>query len=146
MARYSSFLGRRVEVQYRAGDILLPPRGHSWPIPAVLSFSNRISSSADSISISAGKFPINILCASKKNPTRVLPQTVSPSPPAQKPSLNLLPPPTPATSLSAPRPQLRPAAPPASSPSVTDPRPPSSAKLSCRAFFPAIRLQSTLAV
>ena len=27
MARYSSFLGRRVEVQYRAGDILLPASG-----------------------------------------------------------------------------------------------------------------------
>jgi hypothetical protein len=27
MARYSDFLGRRVEVQYRAGDILLPASG-----------------------------------------------------------------------------------------------------------------------
>jgi hypothetical protein len=27
MARYSSFLGRKVEVQYRAGDILLPASG-----------------------------------------------------------------------------------------------------------------------
>jgi len=27
MARYSSFLGRRVQVQYRAGDILLPASG-----------------------------------------------------------------------------------------------------------------------
>lgn len=27
MARYSTFLGRRVEVQYRAGDILLPASG-----------------------------------------------------------------------------------------------------------------------
>ena len=27
MARYSAFLGRRVEVQYRAGDILLPASG-----------------------------------------------------------------------------------------------------------------------
>jgi hypothetical protein len=27
MARYSVFLGRRVEVQYRAGDILLPASG-----------------------------------------------------------------------------------------------------------------------
>jgi len=27
MARYSNFLGRRVEVQYRAGDILLPASG-----------------------------------------------------------------------------------------------------------------------
>ena len=27
MARYSSFLGRRVEVHYRAGDILLPASG-----------------------------------------------------------------------------------------------------------------------
>jgi hypothetical protein len=27
MARYSAFLGRRVEVQYRAGDILLPAIG-----------------------------------------------------------------------------------------------------------------------
>lgn len=27
MARYSSFLGRRVEVQYRAGDIVLPASG-----------------------------------------------------------------------------------------------------------------------
>jgi hypothetical protein len=27
MARYSSFLGRRVEVQYRAGEILLPASG-----------------------------------------------------------------------------------------------------------------------
>ena len=27
MARYSAFLGRRVEVQYRAGDILLPATG-----------------------------------------------------------------------------------------------------------------------
>ena|ERR1700747_155980 len=27
MARYSSFLGRRVEVQYRAGDVLLPASG-----------------------------------------------------------------------------------------------------------------------
>jgi hypothetical protein len=27
MARYSPFLGRRVEVQYRAGDILLPASG-----------------------------------------------------------------------------------------------------------------------
>jgi hypothetical protein len=27
MARYSGFLGRRVEVQYRAGDILLPASG-----------------------------------------------------------------------------------------------------------------------
>ncbi len=27
MARYSSFLGRRVEVQYRAGDILVPASG-----------------------------------------------------------------------------------------------------------------------
>src|SRR6266480_4914100 len=27
MARYSSFLGRRVEVQYRASDILLPASG-----------------------------------------------------------------------------------------------------------------------
>lgn len=27
MARYSSFLGRRVEVQYRAGDLLLPASG-----------------------------------------------------------------------------------------------------------------------
>jgi len=27
MARYSSFRGRRVEVQYRAGDILLPASG-----------------------------------------------------------------------------------------------------------------------
>jgi hypothetical protein len=27
MARYSSYLGRRVEVQYRAGDILLPASG-----------------------------------------------------------------------------------------------------------------------
>jgi len=27
MARYSSLLGRRVEVQYRAGDILLPASG-----------------------------------------------------------------------------------------------------------------------
>jgi hypothetical protein len=27
MARYSSFLGRRVEVQYRAGDIILPASG-----------------------------------------------------------------------------------------------------------------------
>jgi hypothetical protein len=27
MARYSSFLGRRVEVQYRAGDINLPASG-----------------------------------------------------------------------------------------------------------------------
>src|SRR6266851_1628749 len=27
MARYSSFLGRRVDVQYRAGDILLPASG-----------------------------------------------------------------------------------------------------------------------
>ena len=27
MARYSSFLGRRVELQYRAGDILLPASG-----------------------------------------------------------------------------------------------------------------------
>src|SRR5207237_3411773 len=27
MARYSCFLGRRVEVQYRAGDILLPASG-----------------------------------------------------------------------------------------------------------------------
>src|SRR5579872_2808496 len=27
MARYSLFLGRRVEVQYRAGDILLPASG-----------------------------------------------------------------------------------------------------------------------
>jgi hypothetical protein len=28
MARYSAFLGRRVEVQYRAGDILLPASGN----------------------------------------------------------------------------------------------------------------------
>jgi len=27
MARYSAFLGRKVEVQYRAGDILLPASG-----------------------------------------------------------------------------------------------------------------------
>jgi hypothetical protein len=27
MARYSSFLGRRVDVQYRAGDIVLPASG-----------------------------------------------------------------------------------------------------------------------
>jgi hypothetical protein len=27
MARYSAFLGRRVEVHYRAGDILLPASG-----------------------------------------------------------------------------------------------------------------------
>jgi hypothetical protein len=27
MARYSAFLGRRVQVQYRAGDILLPASG-----------------------------------------------------------------------------------------------------------------------
>ena len=27
MARYSAYLGRRVEVQYRAGDILLPASG-----------------------------------------------------------------------------------------------------------------------
>ena len=27
MARYSAFLGRRVEVQYRAGDIFLPATG-----------------------------------------------------------------------------------------------------------------------
>ena len=27
MARYSSFLGRRVEVHYRAGDVLLPASG-----------------------------------------------------------------------------------------------------------------------
>ncbi len=27
MARYSAFLGRRVEVQYRAGDIILPASG-----------------------------------------------------------------------------------------------------------------------
>jgi len=27
MARYSAFLGRRVEVQYRAGDIVLPASG-----------------------------------------------------------------------------------------------------------------------
>jgi len=27
MARYSSFLGRRVEVQYRAGDIIVPASG-----------------------------------------------------------------------------------------------------------------------
>jgi hypothetical protein len=27
MARYSTFLGRRVQVQYRAGDILLPASG-----------------------------------------------------------------------------------------------------------------------
>ena len=27
MARYSTYLGRRVEVQYRAGDILLPASG-----------------------------------------------------------------------------------------------------------------------
>lgn len=27
MARYSTFLGRKVEVQYRAGDILLPASG-----------------------------------------------------------------------------------------------------------------------
>jgi hypothetical protein len=27
MARYSSFLGRKVEVQYRAGDIVLPASG-----------------------------------------------------------------------------------------------------------------------
>jgi hypothetical protein len=27
MARYSAFLGRRVEVQYRAGDLLLPASG-----------------------------------------------------------------------------------------------------------------------
>jgi hypothetical protein len=27
MARYSAFLGRRVEVQYRAGDVLLPASG-----------------------------------------------------------------------------------------------------------------------
>lgn len=27
MARYAAFLGRRVEVQYRAGDILLPASG-----------------------------------------------------------------------------------------------------------------------
>jgi len=27
MARYSSFLGRRIEVHYRAGDILLPASG-----------------------------------------------------------------------------------------------------------------------
>src|SRR2546422_11160157 len=27
MARYSAFLGRRVEVQYRAGEILLPASG-----------------------------------------------------------------------------------------------------------------------
>jgi hypothetical protein len=27
MARYSQFLGRRVEVQYRAGDIVLPASG-----------------------------------------------------------------------------------------------------------------------
>ena len=27
MARYSAFLGRRVEVQYRAGDILVPASG-----------------------------------------------------------------------------------------------------------------------
>ena len=27
MARYSSFLGRKVEVQYRAGDILMPASG-----------------------------------------------------------------------------------------------------------------------
>src|ERR1700757_3174737 len=27
MARYSAFLGRRVEVRYRAGDILLPASG-----------------------------------------------------------------------------------------------------------------------
>src|SRR5260370_218017 len=29
MARYSAFLGRRVEVQYRAGEILLPASGTS---------------------------------------------------------------------------------------------------------------------
>src|ERR1700739_973785 len=31
MARYSAFLGRRVEVHYRAGDILLPASGTFVP-------------------------------------------------------------------------------------------------------------------
>src|SRR6267143_2993871 len=85
MARYSSFLGRRVEVQYRAGDVLLPASGTFVADSGRSIFLEQNFEQRGQHKHFRGKFPTSIWCASRKNRIPAPLQMVVPLGPLRKP-------------------------------------------------------------
>jgi len=121
MARFSAFLGRSVEVQYRAGDILLPASGIFVADSGRSIFLEQNFEQRGQHKHFRWEIPYQYLVRieEKPDPGATINPDSSAAAPASSPEAQ-----SPTKSLAARLPPPRPAAPPVSSLSPTAPKPP----------------------